>query len=246
VTKGKNHNSVLFLTTLGVYLGLVLVGASPVLGHAATTRNFEIQDEIEVKDDLDNKPDDEQSSVTDSIRVYLQDVEYFLEGLRKLSRNGRFDLQKDDFEVAQSTLLPCVANNRIGSYTASKFSLRNESLRPSLEYFSKRLTDGYSLADCLPSERFNGQEVTESRFNFKLDRSEFTVEIAVRKSSPQTASKILGAINETHRALNSKETEAIRKAISDSTSFKAHKSQIFVVTRLPRAGLDSLLGKSAK
>lgn len=242
----KNHNSILFLTTLGVYLGLVLVGATPVLGHAATTRNFEIQDEIEVKDELDTKPDDERSSVTDSIRVYLQDVEYFLEGLRKLTQNGRFDLQKDDFEVAQSTFLPCVANNRIGSYTASRFSLRNEFLRPTLEYFSKRLTDGCSLADCLPSERFNGQDVTESQFSFKLDGSEFSVEIAVRKSSPQTASQILGLINETHRAFNSKETEAIHKAISDNTSFKAHRSQIFVVTRLPRAGLDSLLAKSAK
>lgn len=244
--KSKNHNSILFLTTLGVYLGLVLVGATPVLGHAATTRNFEIQDEIEVKDDLDTKPDDERSSVTDSIQVYLQDVEYFLEGLRKLNQNGRFDLQKDDFEVAQSTLLPCVANNKVGSYTASKFSLGNEFLRPSLEYFSKRLTDGYSLADCLPSERFNGQEVTESQFNFKLDPSEFSVEVAVRKSSPQTASQVLGSINETHRALNSKEAQAIRKTISDNTSFKSHRSQIFVVTRLPRAGLDSLLAKSAK
>lgn len=57
----KNNNSILFLTTLGVYLGLVLVGATPVLGHAALTRNFELQDEIEVRDDLDKKPDEEKA-----------------------------------------------------------------------------------------------------------------------------------------------------------------------------------------
>jgi hypothetical protein len=60
VTKGKNYNSIVFLTTLSVYLGLVLVGgATPqVLAQAALTRNFDIQIEAEVKDDLDNKPDE--------------------------------------------------------------------------------------------------------------------------------------------------------------------------------------------
>lgn len=56
----KSQNSILFLTTLGVYLGLVIAGgASPqVFAHpAATTRNFDITDEIEFKDDLDKKPD---------------------------------------------------------------------------------------------------------------------------------------------------------------------------------------------
>ena len=56
----KGQNSILFLTTLGVYLGLVIAGgASPqVFAHpAATTRNFDITDEIEFKDDLDKKPD---------------------------------------------------------------------------------------------------------------------------------------------------------------------------------------------
>lgn len=242
----KSQNSILILTTLGVYLGLVLVGATPVLGHAAMTRSFEIQDEIEVKDDLDKKPDDERSSVTDSIGVYLQDVEYFLDNLRKLNQNGRFDLNKDTFEVAQSTQLPCVANYKIGSYTASKFSVGNEFLRPPLETFSKRLTDGYSLADCLYSERFQGQDATDSNFSLKLNQSELLIVVAVVKSSPQSASQVLDTINQTHRVLFSKETDPTRRAISNSTSFKSQKSQIFVITRLPRAGLDSLLAKRAK
>ncbi len=58
MTKNKNHNSILVLATLGVYLGLVLVGATPqVLSHAAMTRQFDVKDEIEYKDDLDTKPD---------------------------------------------------------------------------------------------------------------------------------------------------------------------------------------------
>ena len=54
----KSQNSILFLATLGVYLGLVLAGATPqVLAQAAMTRQFDVKDEIEFKDDLDNKPD---------------------------------------------------------------------------------------------------------------------------------------------------------------------------------------------
>ncbi len=67
MTNRKNYNSILFLT---VYLGLVLVGATPqVLAHAATNSFFDIQAEWEVKDDLDNKPDDscaELKSKTDA------------------------------------------------------------------------------------------------------------------------------------------------------------------------------------
>jgi hypothetical protein len=59
----KNQNSILVLATLGVYLGLVLVGATPqVLAQAAMTRQFNVKDEVEVKDDLDKKPD---SSITE-------------------------------------------------------------------------------------------------------------------------------------------------------------------------------------
>ena len=52
-----------FLTTLSVYLGLVLVGATPpVMAHAALTQRIEIQNEIETDDDLDKNPDDEACS----------------------------------------------------------------------------------------------------------------------------------------------------------------------------------------
>lgn len=61
----KNYNSIVFLTTLSVYLGLVLVGgavAPSVLAQAATTRGFDIKNEIVIEDDLDKKPDDETCS----------------------------------------------------------------------------------------------------------------------------------------------------------------------------------------
>ena len=52
----RNYNSIVFLT---VYLGLVLVGATPqVLAHAATNSMFDLRNEIEYTDEFDNKPED--------------------------------------------------------------------------------------------------------------------------------------------------------------------------------------------
>lgn len=63
MSNSKNYNSIVFLTTLSVYLGLVLVSATPpVLAHAALSQKFEIQNEIEKEDDLDKNPDDESCS----------------------------------------------------------------------------------------------------------------------------------------------------------------------------------------
>jgi hypothetical protein len=248
VTSRKSHNSILFLTTLGVYLGLVLVGgtAPATLAHSATTRNFDIADEVEVKDDLDNKPDDERTPLSDSFGVYLQDVEIFLGNLRRLGSGGGFDAKKDAFEVAQSTLLPCVPANKVGSYTADSFVVSNEALRPALGWFSKRLTDGYSLADCLPNERFNGGEATASRFTLKFDRAAFSVEVEVKKQSRTEANRLFAELLRTYKLAAPGEKGTVRRQIYDSTSFKTSNDQVFIVTRLPRGSIDSLVAANAK
>ncbi len=51
----KSQSTILVVATLGVYLGLVLAGATPhSLGQAALTRQFDVKDEIELKEDLDS------------------------------------------------------------------------------------------------------------------------------------------------------------------------------------------------
>lgn len=231
-----------------MYLGLVLVGgaAPQVFAHSATTRNFEISEEIEFIDNLDTNPDGESSTLSDSLTVYFQDIDIFLNSLRKLRRDGKFDLENDSFEVAQATLLPCVPENKVGSYTANTFNNGNAALRPSLEWLSKRLTDGYSLADCLPNGRFNGTEATESRFNFKLDNAAFVVEVGVKKRSGSAAEMLSANLRKTFRSVAANEKDIVRQRLNARTAFKSKNDQVFVVTRLPRAALDSLLATNAK
>jgi hypothetical protein len=248
VTKSKNHNSIVFLTTLGVYLGLVLAGgASPqVFAHSALTRNFDIQDEVEVKDDLDKKPDDERSALPLSVQVYLEDVEQFLITLQDLSRKGRFDLNLDAFEVAQASSLPCVAGNSVGSYTAEKFENRNTALNPALRRFSKQLVYGYSLFDCLPSTRFKDKESADSHFDFKLNDSGFALEVVVKKSSPQSAHLLLGPLGQTFQSFKTTDTVAIRNKIIENTTFRSENDQVFVVTYMPRASLEELVSARSR
>jgi hypothetical protein len=66
----RNQNSILVLATLGVYLGLVLVGATPqVLAQAAMTRQFNVKDEIQFAEDLDKKPPEDVATESDDSRV---------------------------------------------------------------------------------------------------------------------------------------------------------------------------------
>ena len=244
----RKHNSILFLTTLGVYLGLMLVGgaAPQVFAHGALTRNFELQDEIEASDDLDKKPDGDTGGLSLSVKTYLEDVEYFLNALQRLEKQGRFDAINDEFEVTQSTLLPCVAANKVGSYTANTFRLKNESLKPSLERFSKLLTDGYSLADCLPSSRFNGEQAASSKFTFKFEKATLSIQVAVQKASPQIAKELSGELVSVFPKFAPSATEIARQKIYENTTFKWKNDQVLVITRLPRAALDPLLATRAK
>jgi hypothetical protein len=248
VTTRKANNPIIFLATLGVYLGLVLVGgpAPQVFAHGALTRNFELQDEIEVHDDLEKKPDNEAAALSLSIKTYLEDVEFFLSTLQRLEKNGKFDPSKDAFEVTQATLLPCMPANNVGNYTANAFSLNNESLRPSLERFSELLTDGYSLADCLPNSRFNGQEVTNSKFTFKLGDGALSVEVTVQKASPEIAKRVSDNLANVFANLTPGAGELARLKIFENTTFRSNNDQVLVITRLPRAALDPLIATRAK
>jgi hypothetical protein len=244
----KGQNSILFLTTLGVYLGLVLVGATPqiIAQKAATTRNFDIRDEIEFKDDLDKKPDDDRSELTDSVAVYLHDVEQLIAALSGLKERGLFDTVTDRFEVSQMVILPCVATNTAGSYVAERFINQNASLTPALQRFSKQLNYGYSLGDCIRTTAYADKDAVSSRSTFKLDASAFSIEISVKKNSKLSAASLVGALPATFKLYRPDDSASVRQKIIDLTKFRADNDQVFVVTRLPRALIDKLLAMDVK
>jgi hypothetical protein len=168
MTNRKNYNSILFLT---VYLGLVLVGATPqVMAHAATNSLFDLRQEIEYKDDLDNKPD--ESCPESKAKIVRQDNQ----GIETDS----FPLLREDFSI-------------------NFFDLKANKDR----LFSKII------------------------FNTNFDTKRLTPFVL--------------AFNQNQDSQLQKFQEFPEKVIYENTKVISQNKQIFIVTRLPRASIDSLL-----
>jgi hypothetical protein len=237
-----NKNSIIVLATLGVYLGLILCGATPqVLASAAMTRQFDVKDEIDLTDEFDSIPDDERSPVSTSVGVYVEDLEHFLSTLSRLRSQGEFDPAVDTFSVAQNTLLPCLRSNKIGRYTPIRFIASSESSRPALEFLSREMVYGYSLGDCLENSEFGDVTAVDSRFSVELDSKAFSVTVTVKKGSPREASDLVRDLESSRRLYSTRQNSGIRDAVLRNTRFTIVGSQVLVVTRLPRAGLASLI-----
>lgn len=225
----RTNNSILFLTTLGVYLGLVLVGgaAPQVFAHGALTRNFELKDEIEVTDDLDKKPDDEQAleiyaSALESIFITASEL---AASLPVLVEQGRYDF-----------------DTYYGINASGQFS--------GVSYLGRGVDSGKytpairSLFSAFPQA--NEPDTKPFRLGFSVEpRSfEFTLGFA---AGPQGESERLA---QSYRALlptlKERHLSAARRLIYESTQISSSEHQVFIVTRLPRAALDPLLGLRAK
>jgi hypothetical protein len=238
LTKRCNNQSLLYLATLGVYLGIVLAGGTPsVFGQArnAVSKDAEIADGQypQVNFDL-------------SVMVYLQDVESFLADLRKLRERQRLDLSRAVFSVAQSTRLPCVAANRAGSYTAEKLSSSLEALCPLLERYSRIFTDGYALPDCLEAAAFPNLTATDSRFELTGNTRGLSITIEARKASPERAAELARLLPETFERFRERTAQSLRDRIIESTRIASREKTVYLTTRLPRSELDRLLAADSR
>jgi len=208
VVNRKHQNSILVLATLGVYLSLVLVGATPqVMAQAAMTKQFNVKDEIEVKDDLDKKPKrlDDGTLVFDSsgasfVGEYIELVTGAAQRFRGLPRdlNAEMDAPGGDPELTRW------------------FSIRDAFVIGDLKY-----------------------DISDLGFEFQ---------ILLTKSSPQVDvhayfEEIRNVLRDRNRCSS---TPKDFGAIAANTRVSLADDQVFLTTRLPRAGLALLLASNAK
>lgn len=238
MTRGKNYNSIVFLTTLSVYLGLVLVGgATPqVLAQAALTRDFDIKIEAEVKDDLDKKPDED---------LFASTVSSLINELDEFSRKGLFDwkskteYQIEDLRICESDESPAFMGSGSISRQVDK-ALDNAGVKIARRLFGKKSDLG--LGD-LYSHTID--------YKFVLDNGALSIEATVKNiNSGDNGKDIQPLVNELNGYLNrilstSQQSRTKEKIIAENTKVTSENNQIFVVTRLPRGSIDSLLAKDA-
>ncbi len=207
----KNYNSIVFLTTLSVYLGLVLAGgATPtVLAQAALTRDFDIKNEVVLEDDLDKKPDDEifSPSKNSPDKADKQFIEQYAKSILSLLKAYYSVEQSSPYNVQTKVSDPLLADDEL--FNSVFPSLRKDLVAGNLDY-------------AFDKDTFFGKLNLKSRFKTDL--------------SPVSSSFVSGLDSLSRESLDRPET-----AILKSTQITFENNQIFIVTRLPRASIDDTL-----
>ena len=207
------------------------------------TRQFDVKDEIELKDDLDKNPNGRLPA--DAIENYFYHVESFLDDLKALPDKDLLRSLTSPFEVVRTTALPCVKGNRVGSSDGSN-KVESELIWPYLSQLANRLSNGYDLGDCLANEKFGDSKATVSGLQLRLDKNELSIQVDVQKSSFHSAGLLSDVLTSELASHDWANESRICQQILANTSFRSENDQVFIVTRLPRAGLDSLLAVDAK
>lgn len=234
MSKKSNYNSIVFLTTLGVYLGLVLVGGagSPVLAQAALTRDFDIRNEIEYKDDLDKKPDED---------LFVSQISSLVDEINEFSKKALFDWSAKN-EFAIEGLGFCESDDSpsfLGSGTIDRrvdAALEKRAIEISRRFFNRLSVLG--LGDVYS----HGAD-----FNFALTERSLNIKIAVGAPHyPDTEKDIRPLADELTAYLariSSSAKPTKERIVAENTKVSFRDNQIFLVTHLPRASIDDFLDR---
>lgn len=250
MSKNKSYNSILFLTTLSVYLGLVLVGASPsvLAQQAALTQRFEVQNEVEFEDDLDKNPENEGIDHYFLTR-FDNALDIFVKDLRALNRRGKYKFNSRSKYKNQEQILGgcghtfCSDNivDATSSYVVSWVSTEFENLRKNLDIADGKKFSGLPKFVETPTDSKGNILCKEFGLEFSLDKNELTVKVSFSQDSSQKASITAANLNTgfSTKAVNAQKNST--KKVYQNTKAKAENQYVSVITRLPRGSLDALV-----
>jgi hypothetical protein len=229
----KNYNSLVFLTTLSVYLGLVLVGGSTpsVLAQAATTRDFDIKNEIVVEDDLDKKPDED---------LFAESIIELVRDLNTLSKAKTFDWEAksaftiEDLGFCESDDTPSYLGSSLLNQTVSRV-FDKAGVRIGRNLFRKKSDFGLG--------KFYSDYPETINFNFLVERKSFNIETQINLKSDEAAQSFANLINSYLSQNESRIDKTETKIVAENTKSKTDGTKVLLVTHLPRASIDALLAE---
>jgi hypothetical protein len=245
VTTRKGQNSILFLTTLGVYLGLVLVGAPHVLAQAATARQFDVKDEIEKKDDLDKGPDGcglLQAKVADKQKAFSFDnasLFNYISSLRAVYAAAQ-ELGSESFLIEWN---PIGAPDNLTTPGA----WANDNRQPVLlQGTVRRALDKafLSLSQVFPTTGPDDKHL----IGFSLNASKSDIDLASKftRFDDVDAHRAFIAYTASMDFWRCAAKTPADRLLAHNTDVSWTGNQLLLVTHLPRGSLDELLAKDAK
>ena len=217
----KNYNSIVFLTTLGVYLGLVLAGgvAPSVLAQAATTRDFDIKSEIVVEDDLDKKPDEKDLATYVSLYRELYKLAKDFKEKNRESLRGDYEFNCSVFfQPDLSKTVQCRGGKGLFSGV----------FIPPIENVGKLFPHN------------SDAKSEKAQVNLILSDSDFFLKTSLTQDSDWQAKQFAEFYNNSLSKIKLQQLNNPQITFYQNTQITFENNQVFIVTRLPRGSIDSL------
>lgn len=226
MTERNKNNRIIFLTTLSVYLGLVLVGGAP---------SISAQTVLEKKAEIG----------------YLSDEQILAEYISTFQ--NLFVLSKE-ISLEHSEDLKALYGNEIkeGEYKFHIFHRINRDLSQTEKGASD---DGKVLSSgkLRPSfEKLNNifphtieEDKSQIRINLALTDKDFSLKITAYQDSEEQAERIFNSYTNELSRIKIQQADPSR-IIYQNTEITKENNQILIATRLPRGSLDELLKQNAK
>jgi hypothetical protein len=233
--QNKAYNRTLFVAALSVYLGLLIVGAPPqVFGQQQIVKKSSPNRVQENKSGNENQVDEidcRNFTVAEVVRLFAEQSEKLTTivpttfSQKEVYRNGQIAELKILVEEGEKFILTFF-RNRATCQGNQKLS--------------------YGTLDDIP---------TSSIFNFRLNQDEIVFDVISSFANAESAKKFAQLSEYLFVAVTSKkkselsQTTATEKAeifVLENTKVRHENNQVFIVTRLPRAGLEVLLKADEK
>ncbi len=231
----NKNNSIIFLTTLSVYLGLVLVGgATPTLAQKVLTREqYEIEFAKHSKEELEKPLSNENLFVPQIIRLINE--------INALSNHQNFNWSlKTHYEI--EGLGFCESDNS-PSFLGSG-NLDNERFSEIFDDFAVRLSR--EIAKRRVADKFGDFYSQTVSYDFLAENSSVSLKTTIENKNAQETQIFFDELKNYFEKFVSFPALSKEKIIHENTKVSSENNQIIIVTRLPRGSLDALLKQDAK
>ena len=241
MSQRNKNNRIVFLTTLSVYLGLVLVGgATPnVLAQEVTfeeslRQNPELRRIVEECEKI--RPRLQRKGYGEDIPL-SSNINEFVNALIDLSTYS-ICLTPENFayvsEISYPASLKYLVSISVRQKPSSKGTWTSGVLTAHIE----------TIGNSLPHTRKRGE--TYFQIDFELDKTTLSCIAKFKQDSAEQAKQTADLYKINLRDWQADKLNTLESAIYENTKISFENNQVFIITRLPRGSLDELLKQDAK